>query len=116
MQISRGKTTRLPRTAAGFTPESLDGYRLREIWPTRLASHASYPVLVHQLAGLLHAFFRRPSRPPPLRFANPSPPSGWVEDFHLQASSHTRHTKHQAPMEPRIGIVVNVCHVMLCDV
>jgi len=24
--------------------------------------------------------------------------------------------KHRAPMEPRIGIVVNVCHVMLCDV
>jgi hypothetical protein len=21
-----------------------------------------------------------------LRFANPSPPSGWVEDFHLQAT------------------------------
>jgi hypothetical protein len=21
----------------------------------------------------------------PLRFANPSPPSGWIEDFHLQA-------------------------------
>ena len=28
----------------------------------------------------------------PLRFANPSPPSGWIEDFHLQAVVHTRHT------------------------
>ena len=28
----------------------------------------------------------------PLRFANPSPPSGWVEDFHLQAVEHARHT------------------------
>src|SRR6266849_2014818 len=27
-----------------------------------------------------------------LRFANPSPPSGWIEDFHLQAVVHTRHT------------------------
>jgi hypothetical protein len=29
----------------------------------------------------------------PLRFANPSPPSGWIEDFHLQAVDHARHTK-----------------------
>src|SRR5882672_10216314 len=28
----------------------------------------------------------------PLRFASPSPPSGWVEDFHLQGVGHTRHT------------------------
>jgi hypothetical protein len=28
-----------------------------------------------------------------LRFTNPSPPSGWVEDFHLQAIEHARHTK-----------------------
>jgi hypothetical protein len=27
-----------------------------------------------------------------LRFANPSPPSGWVEDFHLQATEHAQHT------------------------
>src|ERR1700760_377548 len=30
----------------------------------------------------------------PLRFANPSPPSGWIEDLHLQAVVHTRHTAH----------------------
>jgi len=29
----------------------------------------------------------------PLRFANPSPPSGWIEDFHLQAVDHARHTE-----------------------
>jgi hypothetical protein len=28
-----------------------------------------------------------------LRFANPSPPSGWIEDFHLQAVDHARHTQ-----------------------
>jgi hypothetical protein len=27
-----------------------------------------------------------------LRFTDPSPPSGWVEDFHLQAVVHARHT------------------------
>jgi hypothetical protein len=28
-----------------------------------------------------------------LRFANPSPPSGWIEDLHLQAVDHARHTQ-----------------------
>ena len=27
-----------------------------------------------------------------MRFANPSPPSGWVKDFHLQTAEHARHT------------------------
>jgi hypothetical protein len=51
-----------------------------------------YPVLVHRAADLLHAFFRPHLAMTPLRFANPSPSSGWVEDFHLQAVVHTRHT------------------------
>ena len=29
----------------------------------------------------------------PLRFANPRQPSGWIEDFHLQAADHARHTE-----------------------
>jgi hypothetical protein len=32
----------------------------------------------------------------PLRFASPSPSSGWTEDFHLQAVVHTRHTTEKA--------------------
>jgi hypothetical protein len=32
-----------------------------------------------------------------LRFANPSPPPGWIEDFHLQAVVHARHTKEGPP-------------------
>ena len=51
-----------------------------------------YPVIVHRAAVLLHAFFRPHLAMTPLRFANPSPPSGWIEDFHLQAVVHTRHT------------------------
>ena len=51
-----------------------------------------YPVLVHRAATLLHAFFRPHLATTPSRFANPSPPSGWIEDFHLQAVVHTRHT------------------------
>src|SRR5436190_1422520 len=52
-----------------------------------------YPVFVHRAAALLHAFFRPHLAMTPLRFANPSPPSGWIEDFHLQAVVHTRHTE-----------------------
>src|SRR5213082_892185 len=52
-----------------------------------------YPVLVHRAAALLRASFRLRLATTPLRFANPSPPSGWIEDFHLQAVVHARHTK-----------------------
>src|SRR3982074_897365 len=71
-----------------------------------------YPVLVHQAAALLPPSFLPP--PPaapllrgsfrprlaaaPLRFANPSPPSGWIEDFHLQALDHARHTRKAPAM------------------
>src|SRR5215510_1204685 len=41
-----------------------------------------YPVLVHRAATLLHASFRPHLSVTPLRFANPSPSSGWIEDFH----------------------------------
>jgi len=52
-----------------------------------------YPVFVHRAAGLLHASFRPHLAVTPLHFANPSPPSGWVKDFHLQAVDHARHTE-----------------------
>src|SRR5262245_53025132 len=57
-----------------------------------------YPVLVHQVAALLHASFRPRLAATPLRFANPSPPSGWIEDFHLQAVDHARHTRTGSPL------------------
>jgi hypothetical protein len=56
-----------------------------------------YPVLVHRAASLLHASFRPHLAVTPLRFANPSPPSGWVKDFHLQAVDHARHTEKSHP-------------------
>jgi hypothetical protein len=39
------------------------------------------------------------SRRQPLRFTNPSPPSGWVEDFHLRAIEHARHTTNPLARE-----------------
>src|ERR1700693_4190713 len=55
-----------------------------------------YPVLVHRAAILLHASFRPRLAATPLPFANPSPPSGWIEDLHLQAEDHARHTNVHA--------------------
>jgi hypothetical protein len=52
-----------------------------------------YPVLVHRAATLLHAYFRPRLAATPLRFANPSPPSGWIEDLHLPAVDPARHTE-----------------------
>ena len=91
-QTSRGKIDRLHRTPAGFTTPALDGYGLRDHLLARPAGQASYPVLVHRVAALLHASFRPRLATTPLRFANPSPPSGWIEDLHLQAVDHARHT------------------------
>jgi len=61
-----------------------------------------YPVFVHRAAALLHASFRPHLAVTPLRFANPSPPSGWIEeDFHLQAVDHARHTTKTPRLAPR---------------
>ena len=95
-EISRGKFDRLPRTPAGFTDSVLDDPGLRSFQPARPAGTASYPVLVHQVAVLLHASFRPHLAATPLRFANPLPSSGWVEDLHLQAGEHARHTEKPA--------------------
>src|SRR5215469_1694172 len=92
-QISRGKFDRLQRTPARFTCNRLDGYGLRCSLPTRPRVQASYPVLVHQRTLLLHASFRPHLATTPLRFANPSPPSGWIRDSHPQTVEHARHTK-----------------------
>ena len=100
-QISRGKLDRLPRTTAGSTLCALDGYGLRDTDARSPDAHASYPVFVHRLALLLPASFRPRLAATPLRFANPSPPSGWVEDFHLQAVEHARHTSsRQGALRP----------------
>jgi hypothetical protein len=34
-----------------------------------------------------------------IEFANPSSPSGWVKDFHLQAVDHARHTRKRPPQK-----------------
>lgn len=104
-EISRGKFDRLPRTPAGFTASVFDDLGLRSFLPARPAEPASYPVLVHQVAVLLHASFRPRLAATPLRFANPSPSSGWVEDLHLRAVEHARHTRKSPDVS--IGAFLN---------
>src|ERR1017187_5759781 len=94
-QISPGKFDRLPRATAGFTTSALEGCGLRGPLLAPPAPQASYPVLVHRLTCLCHASFRPRLAARPLRFTNPSPPSGWVGDFHPQAVEHARHTKEK---------------------
>ena len=95
-QTSRGKTSRLRRTPAEFTTPTLDDYGLRDHLLARPVGQASYPVLVHRVAALLHASFRPCLATSPLRFAYPSPPSGWIGDSHPQAAGHARHTKKKS--------------------
>src|ERR1700686_97726 len=91
-QISRGKLNRLRCTTAGSTLRALDGCGLRDTLPARpaLAPPIRFLFLGSHLCSTLPS--DPASRRQPLRFTNPSPPSGWVEDFHLRAIEHARHT------------------------
>src|SRR5712671_5913352 len=60
--------------------------------PARPTKDAWYPISVRQVAVLLRTAFRRHLAMTPLCFANPSPPSGWIGDFHPQAIEHAGHT------------------------
>src|ERR1700730_7771093 len=103
-QISRGKLNRLQCTTAGSTLCTLDGYGLRDTLPARpaLAPRIQFLFIGSHLCSTLPS--DPASRRQPLRFTNPSPPSGWVEDFHLQAIEHARHTTNPLPRE--VGRVV----------
>src|ERR1700676_3436312 len=91
-QISRGKLNRLRCTTAGSTLRALDGCGLRDTLPARpaLAPPIRFLFIGSHLCSTLPS--DPASRRQPLRFTNPSPPSGWVEDFHLRAIEHARHT------------------------
>ena len=90
------RSTAFACTPAGFTTPTLDDCGLRDHCSLVRPGRPRYPVLVHRAAALLHASFRPHLAMTPLRFANPSPPSGWIEDFHLQAVDHARRTKRKA--------------------
>ena len=92
-QTSRGKSDRLPRTTARSTLRALGGYGLCDDLPARPALMPSiwFLSIASRVCSTL------PSAPASqsalaLRFANPSPPPGWIEDFHFRALGHARHT------------------------
>src|SRR5260370_1487142 len=43
----------------------------------------------------------------PCVVANPSPPSGWVEDFHLRATEHAQHTTKSLRDSGEVGLVLS---------
>jgi hypothetical protein len=89
-ETSRGKIDRLHRTPAGYTTPSLMTADFAIISSLVRSGRPRYPVLVHLAATLLHASYRPRLAATPLRIANPSPPSGWIEDLHLQARRKKR--------------------------
>jgi hypothetical protein len=103
-QASPGKFDRLPRIPAGSTALAFDGYGLRDASPARPAGDASYPVSVRQAAVLLHTSFRHRLAVMPLCFAKPSPPSGWLGNFHPQAIERAGHATERLRRKGRWGV------------
>jgi hypothetical protein len=69
---------------------AFDGYGLRSKMPARpaLTPHIRFLFIDSRFCSTLLSDAPHGSR----RFANPSPPSGWMEDFHFRAAEHARHT------------------------
>src|SRR5213079_3315653 len=87
------RSTAFPARPPDLPPRPLMTVDFAFMCPLVRSGRPRYPVFVHRAAALLHAVFRPHLAMTPLRFANPSPSSGWIEDFHLQAVVHTRHTQ-----------------------
>ena len=85
-----------PAPLPNSTALAFDEYGLRGPLPARPARDASYSVSVRQAAVLLRTSFRHRLAVMPLCFAKPSPPSGWLGDFHPQTIEHARHTTEAA--------------------
>ena len=95
---TRHRPPRLSLTTFAARPPDLQHWPLMDgglrcLWSARPNSTAYYPIPVRRAATLLHAAFRRHVTMTPLRFANPSPPSSWIRDFHPQVGKHAWQTK-----------------------
>src|SRR5580765_2505177 len=87
-QISWGKLSHFPCTIAESTLRTLMDYGLRGKLPTRPVR----PPSIQFLSIDSHVCSMLPSDPPrsgsPCIITRPSPPSGRLEDFHLQVTEH----------------------------
>jgi hypothetical protein len=75
------------------------------VWDAPRAMRTAGSLRCQVLAHIPFAKFAKSLRPrlaasviSPLRFADPSPPSSWVEGLHLQAVEHVRHTTRRPPV------------------
>ena len=112
--VTRRRSPEVSSTAFSAQPPDLPPAALMEMGfavscPLARCRRPIHPVFLHRLAPLLHASFRPRLAATPLRFAIPSPPSGWKEDFHLQAVEHARHTREAlgASRGPKIAHIPN---------
>src|SRR5262249_13352310 len=97
------------RALAGFTTPTLDDLDFAINCLLVRPGRPRYPVLVHRAAALLHASSRRHLTMPPLRFANPSPSSGWIEDFHLQAVDQCSAHNKKPRVKTRACVALQLC-------
>ena len=100
--VTRRRPPEVSSTAFDAQPPDLPPAALMDmgfpvLCPLARCRRPLHPVFVHRLAPLLHASFRPRLAATPLRFAIPSPPSGWEENFHLHAVEHARHTQKSRP-------------------
>src|SRR5258708_23524138 len=91
---TRYRSPRLSLTTFVARPPDLQHWSLmdgglRRLQSARPTSTAYYPVPIRQAATLLHASFRQRLATPPLRFANPSPPSSWMTHLHPLPDNHS---------------------------
>jgi len=88
-QISRGKLNRLQCTTAGSTLRAVDGYGLRGTSPRSSGACRLVSGSCSSARTFASRFLQTPPRgDSPCASLNPSPPSGWVEEFHLRAIEH----------------------------
>ena len=102
-QISWGEFSRLPCIVAGSTLRILDGYGLRGTWPARPTLAPSTEFCPSTRTFAVRFLQTSPRGDSPCVVANPSPPSGWVEDFHLLATEHAQHTTRSLRDSPLRG-------------
>src|SRR5262249_48386476 len=91
-QISWGNLSCLPCTVAGSALRILDGYGLRGKSPARPMLAPCTRCLSIARTFAVRFLQTSPRGDSPCVLANPSPPSGWVEDFHLRATEYAQHT------------------------
>src|ERR1035438_4994095 len=83
--------------ASGFWPPTAGSPVFSSVFRSKMVTELDCPLEMKPLPTSLATAmpctsFRPRLAKTPLRFANPSPPSGWIRDSHPQTVEHARHT------------------------